>query len=763
METTTRSEAGGGQPFRVGDWSADPSRDVLVRGEEQVKIEPRSMEVLVRLARRAGAVVSQAELEAEVWGGLIVTSQSVYQAIAQLRRVLGDNPRQPRYIETVPRRGYRLVAAVEWSARNPPVPDTEPAAAIPTQPAAPPAPAAPAHAARPVRWRTGLALLGMLLLVVLVAAGWRYRTQGTAPQARSIAVLTFEDLSPDDSQGYLTQVLVEELTSALGQVDGLKVAARNSARIASGSGASHAEVGRQLGVEHVLHGSVRRVGDRVRVTAVLVEARSGFEAWSRTLERPASAVYRLPADIAPQVAAAVGLALVGDPGVRGSRVGTRIPHAYDYYMLGLQRFAERSAFALQEAQHYFQQAIEADPGFAAAYAALADVHIAEFYFANRQLPETLDLVLPLVEKALAIDPDFGLAIAIRGWATFERGDFEGARGDLEHAVALSPNDAKARLWLGNALFAAARPREALAELDRALELDPLNFITHLRRALVLDALGRHDDALEAATRATTLAPKHPNPRWTLALIATSRGDLAQAIAHFEAALALDASRSDLRIQLATLLLDAGREADARRELEEAARLAQSSHAYLTARAYEALLDDDFDGLAGVAESLASIDPRNRYFLMDAANYMTLARRHGDAIALFDRALAEHPESLLNDLWMIRWGLETAPICLAVAYAATARKAEHERLVRSFSRFIADARERGVRYWGLDYQAAALAALEGDATRALALLEQAAAAGWRRRWWARTDPALAPLQRRPEFGLLLERTTAAGDR
>ena len=288
---------------------------------------------------------------------------------------------------------------------------------------------------------------------------------------------------------------------------------------------------RQLGVEHVLRGSVRRVGDRIRVVAVLVEADTAFEKWSRTFERPAASIARLPADIAGAVAGAVGLALVGDPGVRGSRVGTRNPTAYDYYMLGQQRFTERTTFALSEAQRYFQLAVETDPAFAAAYVALADVHIAEFYFANRQLSETLDLMLPLVDKALEIDPAFGPAHAMRGWAASERGEFAQARVDLARAIELSPNDAKARMWLGNALFADGQPREALVELDRALELNPLSFITHIRHALVLDALGRNQAAVEAATRAATLAPKHPNPHWTLALIATSRGDLAQAIAH----------------------------------------------------------------------------------------------------------------------------------------------------------------------------------------------------------------------------------------
>ncbi len=736
--------------FRVGDWVADPSRDVLARGAQQVKIEPKSMEVLVLLARRAGEVVPQAELESQVWRGLVVTSQSVYQSVGQLRRVLGDNPRTPQYIETVPRRGYRLVATVTWVQQH--------HADAVTEPMESPAAVAPQRHGR--RWP--LALAAILGLIAITLTGWRQWPWKFPHRGESVAVLAFEDLSADGSEAYLANLLVEELTTALGQVEGLKVTARDSARIAARGGSDVAEIGEQLDVDHVLRGSVRRVGDRIRVVAVLVETGTDFEKWTRTFERPAASIARLPADIAGAVAGAVGLALVGDPGVRGSRVGTRNPTAYDYYMLGQQRFNERTAFALEEAERYFQLAVETDPAFAAAYVALADVHIAEFYFANRQLTETLDLMLPLVDEALEIDPAFGPAHAVRGWAAIERGDFAQARLDLARAIELSPNDAKAHMWLGNAFFADARPREALDALNRALELDPLNFIIQIRQALVLDALGRNEAAVEAATRAVTLAPKHPNPHWTLALIATSRGDLPRAIAHYEAALALDPSRSDLRIQMATLLLDVGNESAARHELAEAARLAQSSHSYLTARAYEALLAGDPRQLAAVAESLASVDPNNRYLVMDAANFMTLAGQHEHAIELFSRVLGEHPDSILNDLWMIRWGLETAPVCLAWSYAAAGRSTEIEQLLGRFNRFLVDAQQRGIRYWGIPYQRAALAALDGDVTRAMASLEEATNLGWRRSWWARTDPALTTLRADPQFQLLLQRIDAPAD-
>lgn len=754
MNRPAGSRTGNAAPFKVGEWVVVPTRDLLVRGTEQVKIEPRSMEVLQRLARRPGEVVSQAELEADVWQGVIVTSQSVYQAIAQLRRLLGDDPRAPRYIETVPRRGYRLVAPVSAHEPHPPVVS---AGAIPaTDPSGPIA--TPLGTSRARRHKATIAAMVVTLLLLLVVGSYywpRWRSQRGA----SIAVLPFQDQSSDRNQAYLATTLIEELTSALGQVDGLRVAARDSARIAAGDGGSVTAIGRRLGVAHVLHGSVHRVGDRIRVMAVLVDTDTGYETWSRTFERPAASIMQLPGDIAGAAAGAMGLTLAGDSGVRGSRVGTRSPTAYDYYMLGQQRFTERTPFALGEAERYFQQAIEVDSAFAAAYAALADVHVAEFYFANRQLSETLDLVLPLVNKALEIDPAFGFAHALLGWADLERGDFAQSRATLSKAIALSPNNAKARMWLGAALLADARPRESLDELDLALRLDPLNAMVHVRRALTLDALGRSEAAIEAATRAMTLAPRHPNPRWTLALIAMSRGDLQEAIEQYEAALALDPARSDLRIQLATVWLDVGRVDAAQRQLVDAARLARSSHAFLTAQAYLALLAGDRDRLASIAQSLASIDPRNRFFMLDAANLMTLAGMYDEAVGLFDRARTGDPDAVLNDLWMIRWGLETGPSCLGVAYGATGRLEDRAELAARALRFLSGAQQRGVRYWGIPYQRAALAALEGDSSSALTLLEEAAAAGWRRTWWARTDPALASLRGLPRFEQLLDRLRA----
>jgi len=750
----------------LGDWLVDPSRDVLSRGGEPTKIEPKAMEVLLFLARRPGVVVTQRELEAAIWRDVIVTPQSLYQVIAQLRRVLGDDARRPRYIETVPRRGYRLVAAVQWADAGSlqPLPTATPATAPPVPP---PAPAAsPPAAGDPVpgvrgkagrrtpAWRMG-AGIALLLVALLAGAGflWRKERGGEPP---SIAVTTFVNAGAEADSGYLADAVTDELVSALGQVEGLRVVARNSTRSAEKRTADPREVAEQLGVTHVLEGSVRRVEGRVRVTATLVDARTGYQDWSRSFERPAANLLRLPTDIAGSVAGALRLVLLGDAGVSGSRVGTRNPTAYDYYMLGQQRAGERTPFSLAEAERYFQQAIEADGGFAAAHAALAEVYVSEFYYANRPRREAYDLAAPLLDRALELDPGFGLAHALKGLITLEAGDYTQSAEMLTRAAELAPNEARTYLWLGGAWFAQGRLERALAAFDRGLAVDPLNFILHGRRAVLLQNMGRPGEADESAVRAVTLAPRHPNPRWVLALLATWRGETRQAIAHLESALALDAGRSDLRIELGQRWLDLGDTDAAREAFATAARQARGSPLYLESVAYQAVVSGTLGELAPLAESLASIDATDLFLLRDAASFMLLAGEPDKAIELYERAIGLNRDATLEDLRDICGGHFAPAPMLAAAYLAVGRAANGERVLADLETFLGQAEAWGLRCWGAHYQRASIAALRGDAVAAGNHLDEALRLGWREAWWARLDPALAGFRDEAGFQATLER-------
>jgi len=741
------------QPSRrlmLGEWSVDPARDVLARAGESIKLEPKAMEVLVFLAGRPGTVVAQRDLEAAVWRDVIVTPQSVYQAIAQLRRVLGDDARQPRYIETVPRRGYRLVAPVEW-VEDVPAPAI---ASRPAETAAVPTPAA--SRPRDGRWLAGAGFVLVLASILIGAAFLNRSAVSEAP--KSIAVMTIQNAAQDADSSYLAEAITEELVNALGQVDGLRVVARNSTRAAEKLSSDPREVAEQLDVTHVLEGTVRRVEGRVRVMATLVDGRTGYHEWSRSFERPAANLLRLPTDIAVSAASALRLVLVGDAGVGGSRVGTRNPTAYDYYMLGQQRAAERTAFGLAEAERYFQQAFETDAQFAAAYAALADVYVAEFHYANRPRSEAFDLAAPLLERALEIDPKFGFARALQGSIALELGDYPRAAEELTQAAVLAPNEAKTQLWLGGAWFAQGRLEPALAAFDRGLELDPLSFILHGRRAVLLQSLGRPAEADESVTRAVTLAPRHPNPRWVLALIANWRGDTRQSIAHHESALALDGARSDLRIELGQRLLDAGDGAAARAAFGTAARQARGSALYLEAVAYQAIESGSFGELKALAESMASIDAANLFYLRDAAGFMLLAGEPAKAATLFERAIAINRAATLNDLRDTCGGHFAPAPQLAASYRSLGRTAESARVLGEYEAFLDQAEAWGLRCWGTHYQRAAIASLRGEQAAALQQLERAARLGWRQAWWARIDPALANLRADAGFESTLERLT-----
>lgn len=260
------------EKIRVGDWTVDPELGQMTQGDKTVRLEPRTLRLLLCLAGRAGKVVSADELLAEVWPGVIVTPDSVYQAIASLRRLLGDDPKTSPYIVTVPRKGYRLVAAVDACAVAPAPP------AVPMSPIA--AQAAPA--AR--RGRGRLALLACSFLLMTGALLWR--AMG-APVEHTVAVLPFLDFTEDMSHEIFADGIAEELIGRLSKVPGFKVPALSVSFQFKGSGTPVGEVAKRLAVDYVVDGSVRKSGSTLRVSARLMRADSGFIVWSDTYDSPA--------------------------------------------------------------------------------------------------------------------------------------------------------------------------------------------------------------------------------------------------------------------------------------------------------------------------------------------------------------------------------------------------------------------------------------------------------------------------------------------
>ncbi len=508
--------------LKIGPWTATPALNVLERGEQCVKLEPRAMDVLVALAERAGAVVSIEELLASVWKGVVVGDGSVYLAIRQLRQVLDDSSSGTRFIETIPKRGYRLTVPVE--------PEAIPAEAM--QPPARPS------VARPRRLWLGVACAIVAIVTAGVIALW-----GRAPAHtdKSVAVLPFENLSSDPEQDYFADGVTAEILNALAAVRGLRVTGQVSSFHFKNRSESPQAIAATLGVEHLLQGSVRKAGEQLRIAAQLTYARTGEQLWSESYERKLDDVFLIQDEIAKAVASALQVKLgVGDVGrVPGM---TRDVAAYDEYLRGAAHAREWRLESIPLGIAHLQRAVAIDPSFSIAWYGLGMTYANGAGFMPSRAEEWTGLSNDALERARSLTPDAphvllstGIIETRRGhWLaaarTFERAVASysrygmadqawGPRGTflvfvgrlreavplLERARAENPFEPNIAGYLGYTYAAGGDYDAAFAEIERGLALDAPD--TPLRRAGLILALNKQDRrAIEERVRASSELP-----------------------------------------------------------------------------------------------------------------------------------------------------------------------------------------------------------------------------------------------------------------
>ena len=571
----------------MGPWRVDPARDEISRDDTTVKLEPRTMRVLVCLAQRAEDVVSVNELLDTVWKDLVVTQYSVYQAVAVLRRALGDDPKDPTYIASVPRRGYRLIAPVEADAlmqdsasTTEPSPTADPQAA-PVQVTdeaehpqlAPPGVGEVVGYGRRLRYGS----LVFALVVVAASAGWyllrstRERPPALAaehsrdaparvepisatftPPTHSVAVLPFTNLSGDPKQEYFSDGMTEELINALAQVDALKVTARTSSFSFKGKDADIGTIARQLNVAAILEGSVRRSGNKVRITAQLINAVNGFHIWSQDYDRDLNNILVLQTDIAKTVAQELQAKLLGNEAPKIELGGTRNAAAFDAYLRGAKTYSSNpdDAKELQTAIAAYTEAIDLDRNYALAFAgrSVAYSGYASEYARGAAIREGFDKAQDDARQALALAPALAeghLALArvleagsldfTQASEAYERalalapgnaeilresgrfaahvGHFDVGLAAVRHAVALDPLNPRSQSQLGRALYFARRYRDAAAAFAELITLDPDNKFAFGARGLA--EYGMRD--LESARASCEAKPDHWVSQWCLAM------------------------------------------------------------------------------------------------------------------------------------------------------------------------------------------------------------------------------------------------------
>jgi len=538
-------EAQEGSRVRFGVFDLELRTGELWRSGRLVRLSPQPLKVLLLLLDHPGKLITREEIRQRIWGSetFVDFEHGLNFAIKKIREALGDNAETPRYIETLPRRGYRFIATVEWVRAAADQPRST--AAHAADGGAESRPNTEAAAAKPGRarffplrskWVWGVAAGCMLAAGLLIWAvpGVRHRleealhlrvVEQVPPQISSIAVLPLENLSSDPQQEYFADGLTDALITNLGQVGTMRVISRESVMQFKHGKTPLPQIARNLNVDGVVEGTVSRAGSRIRISVQLLDARADRHLWAHAYEHNLEDVIRVERQAALEIAHEISgrLATAEEMRLRGPESVN--PEAYDAYLRGAYLLAERRPETETGARDYFEQAVRSDPKFAPAYGGLAF-----FYSLAWGITPDFSRAEADARKAIALDPGLPDGHAALGYIWLEEHHYPGAEKEIQEAIALNPNYALAYHVYANYWMQMGRPTEALAENGKALELDPFSYANNYMQTALLYFLGQYDAALEKAQIVGTLIPEYGGIDEWVAEIYWAAGRVPEALA-----------------------------------------------------------------------------------------------------------------------------------------------------------------------------------------------------------------------------------------
>ena len=503
VDTRGNGKTSSGSDLQVGQWCVQPTLNQIRHDQTVRHLEPQLINLLLFLASNDGRVVSKDQIIEAVWDGRFIAEATLTRSIADLRRALGDNRECPQYIETIAKRGYRLIAPVSGVV----------------------------HADR--------------------------SRESTAPQEPSLLVLPFTNFGPETDK-YFCEGLTDEVINALTRVDGLRVISRTSAFAAHARGGDIADIGKSLGVTHAIEGSVRRADRRIRVTAQLVQVNDHSHVWSERYDRGVDDVFAIQDDIADAIARRLQLTL--PKLLRRTVPPTTNRNAYDRFIEGRHHFLRGTADSLESARQCFSEAIKLAPDFALAHDALSELY---WYMGFYGLLVPKDAFASAVwesVRALEIDDQRGESHALLAmlrkeldydWAEVNRefnraleldphspvvrmryalcglmphGRFAEAAAELERVVQSDPLSIPVRWWLASMHLFARETRPLAEQIDRMMEIDPAHPLCHMMMGAFHVLEGRASEAVVAFERACDLAGR---PVWLLGFLGLACGAAGQ--------------------------------------------------------------------------------------------------------------------------------------------------------------------------------------------------------------------------------------------
>jgi TolB-like protein/DNA-binding winged helix-turn-helix (wHTH) protein len=481
---------------RFGEYELDCRTVELRRNGSALKLQPQPAKILFILVNRAGEIVSRQELAQLVWGSdtYVDFEHGLNFAIRQIRAMLEDDPEQPRFVETIPKRGYRFIAAVTAPTRP------EPSSAEPSDP-------------RKIHRSLLLAVVAVAVIVASVAATYLWRRKESANhKIDSVAVLPLRNLSADPEQEYFSEGMTDQLITDLARVGKLQVISHTSVERYRDGKRSLPEIARELGVDAIVEGSIMRSGNRVRITVQLIDARSDQHVWADSYEGDFRDLLALQDEVSRKIASEIGSSLTPDEKSDATK-RTVNPAAYESYLKASSYFDHTTCVSFEQALVYYQDAVAKDPHFAPAQSGLADTYYTLGDFPCRQLAPYQEAEAASL-KALALEPGNAEAHAVLAKIAFSRDwNWSKAAQEFSTAVQLDPNDAGIHSDYGIYMVAMGHEEQGLAEERKAQVLDPLSERTNLWNTMSLYMTRHYDEMIDHAQHALTFFPSYGENYW----------------------------------------------------------------------------------------------------------------------------------------------------------------------------------------------------------------------------------------------------------
>jgi TolB-like protein/DNA-binding winged helix-turn-helix (wHTH) protein/Flp pilus assembly protein TadD len=586
---------------RFGIYEMSLQSGELRKGGVRIRVQQQPLKLLEILLERPGQVVSREELRNRLWpnDSFGDFDQAVNIAIAKVRGALGDSADNPRFIETLPKRGYRFIADVSITESEPPLVRPEPGRTEVSGDQFQDVSSAPTS--ERVLWlkaRNAIVLALILILPVLVILLFRSRNRPPATGTiRSIAVLPLENLSSDAAQDYFADGMTDQLITDLAQISALRVISRTSAMSYKGARKTLPEIARELNVDAVVEGTVLRSGEHVRITAQLIRASADTHLWADTYEGNLRDTLVLQGKVAQAIADRIRIELTPGEQAGLKRLKVVDPQAYEDYLKGRYFWNKRTGDGLRKAIEYFNQAIAIDPTYAPAYSGLADSYAlaGDWQYAVMTTKEALPKAKAAAMKALELDDTLSeahtsLAFCLEGFDW----DSETAEREFRRAIELSPGYATAHHWYAWHLALIGRRSDALSEMRKAQNLDPLSLIINADLAELLLIEGFVNDSIDQSRKTIEMDSSFALTHNQLGQAYLEKHMFPDAISELQKAVQLSSGSPTCMANLARAFAESGKRTEATALLNELKARSSHGYPYATelASVYTALGDRD---------------------------------------------------------------------------------------------------------------------------------------------------------------------------